>query len=237
MKKENRQGKKQEKQDTRRRVLIVDDHSVLREGLRMVIDQQPDLVVCGEAADAPRAMEAVEALKPDIVIVDLSLDGSSGLELVKDIKARFPGIPTLVLSLHDESLYAERVVRAGARGYIMKRSSSSELLAALREVLNGNVYLSENMSSRIMKQVFGRHEIAPEQASIEVLSDRELEVFQLIGEGHGTSDIAKRLCLSMKTVSCYRQNIKNKLHLKDATELVQHAIHWTSNLQEPSENR
>jgi len=233
MKKVNRLDRKQEKEkeDGRRRVLIVDDHSVLREGLKMVIDQQPDLVVCGEAADAPQALEAVEALQPDIVIVDLSLDGSSGLELVKDIKARFPGVPTLVLSLHDESLYAERVVRAGARGYIMKRSSSAELLAAMREVLNGNVFLSDNMSSRIMKQVFGRHEIAPERDSIEVLSDRELEVFQLIGEGHGTSAIAKRLRLSMKTVSCYRQNIKNKLHLKDATDLVQHAIHWTANLR------
>ena len=224
-------GGRAAKKDDRRRVLIVDDHSVLREGLRMVIDQQPDMVVCGEAADAPQAMEQVETLHPDIVIVDLSLVGSSGLELVKDIKARFSTIPTLVLSLHDEALYAERVVRAGARGYIMKRSSSAELLNALREVLNGNVYLSENMSSRIMKQVFGRHEIAPERNSIEVLSDRELEVFQLIGEGHGTSEIAQRLHLSMKTVSCYRQNIKNKLHLKDATELVQHAIHWTANLR------
>jgi DNA-binding NarL/FixJ family response regulator len=224
-------GGRHAKKGDRKRVLIVDDHSVLREGLRMVIDQQPDLVVCGEAADAPQAMEAVRALKPDIVLVDLSLVGSSGLELVKDIKARHPGVPTLVLSLHDEALYAERVVRAGARGYIMKRSSGSELLAALREVLNGNLYLSENMASRIVKQVLGRHENEPERSSIEVLSDRELEVFQLIGEGHGTSDIAKRLHLSMKTVSCYRQNIKNKLQLKDATELVQHAIHWTANLR------
>jgi len=224
-------GGRNAKNDERKRVLIVDDHSVLREGLRMVIDEQPDMVVCGEASDAPQALEAVEQCKPDIAIVDLSLVGSSGLELVKDLKARYPHLPALVLSLHDEALYAERVVRAGARGYIMKRSSSSELLNALREVLKGNVYLSENMASRIMKQVFGRHEIAPERNSIEVLSDRELEVFQLIGEGHGTSDIAKRLRLSMKTVSCYRQNIKNKLQLKDATELVQHAIHWTANLR------
>ena len=197
----------------------------------MVIDQQPDLVVCGEAADAPQAMEAVGALKPDIVLVDLSLVGSSGLELVKDMKAQFPNIPTLVLSLHDEALYAERVVHAGARGYIMKRASSGELLNALREVLKGNVYLSEGMATRIMKHVFGRHETEPERSSIEALSDRELEVFQLIGEGHGTYEIAKRLRLSMKTVSCYRQNIKNKLQLKDATELVQHAIHWSANLR------
>jgi DNA-binding NarL/FixJ family response regulator len=219
------------KERDRKRVLIVDDHPVLREGLKMVINQQPDLVVCGEAADAPQAMKAVGALKPDIVLVDLSLVGSSGLELVKDIKAQYPGVPTLVLSLHDEALYAERVVRAGARGYIMKRSPSSELLNALRDVLNGKVYLSENMASRLMKQMFGHHETKPERNFIETLSDRELEVFQLIGEGHGTSDIAQRLRLSMKTVSCYRQNIKNKLQLKDATELVQHAIHWTANLR------
>jgi DNA-binding NarL/FixJ family response regulator len=224
-------GGRHAKKGNRKRVLIVDDHSVLREGLRMVIDQEPDLVVCGEAGDAPQGLEAVGALKPDIVLVDLSLAGSSGLDLIKDIKAQHPGVPTLVLSLHDEALYAERVVRAGAHGYIMKCASSAELLNALREVLNGKVYLSENMASRIMKQVFGRHEIEPQRNSLEVLSDRELEVFQLIGEGHGTSDIARRLRLSIKTVSCYRENIKNKLQLKDATELVQHAIHWSANLR------
>jgi DNA-binding NarL/FixJ family response regulator len=219
------------KRGDRKRVLIVDDHPMLREGLKTVINQQRDLVVCGEAADAPQAMEAVGALKPDIVLVDLSLVGSSGLELVKDIKMRYPGVPTLVLSLHDEVLYAERVVRAGARGYIMKRSSSSELLHALRAVLDGKLYLSENMASHLMKQMLGRHEIAPERDSREKLTDRELEVFQLIGEGHGTREIAQRLSLSMKTVSCHRENIKNKLQLKGATELVQHAVHWIANLR------
>lgn len=224
-------GGRRAKKGDRKRVLIVDDHPLLRDGLKTVINQQPDLVVCGEAGDAPQAMKAVSALKPDIMLIDLSLSGSSGLELVKDIKTRYPGVPTLVLSLHDEALYAERSVRAGACGYIMKCASSAELLNALRDVLNGKVYLSENMASRLMKQVFGRREIEPERDSMGMLSDRELEVFQLIGEGHGTSDIARRLRLSMKTVSCYRENIKNKLQLKDATELVQHAVHWTANLR------
>jgi DNA-binding NarL/FixJ family response regulator len=215
----------------KKRVLIVDDHSVLREGLRMLIDQQPDLVVCGEAADAVEAMQAVAKLRPELVLVDLSLVGSSGLELIKDIKTQHPNVHMLVLSLHDEALYAERVVRAGARGYVMKRSSSADLLNAMREVLKGNVYLSENMATRIMRQVFGHRNVDPERNSIDALSDRELEVFQLLGEGHGTQEIARRLRLSMKTVSCYRQNIKNKLNLKDSTELVQHAIHWSANLR------
>jgi DNA-binding NarL/FixJ family response regulator len=210
-------------------VLIVDDHAVLREGLSMVINQQPDLLVCGEAADVAAALQAVAALQPDIVIVDLSLASGSGLELVKDIKAQHPGLPTLVLSLHDEALYAERVLRAGARGYIMKRASTTELVAALRKVLSGEVYLSEAMASLIVSQTYGEPGSSSERMPVELLSDRELEVFELLGQGRGTHEIARQLGLSMKTVSCYRQNIKSKLHLKDATELVQHAIHWTAN--------
>ncbi|MGO9244064.1 MAG: response regulator [Verrucomicrobiia bacterium] len=212
------------------RVLIVDDHSVLREGLAMVINQEPDLLVCGEAADAPEAIRAAAALEPDAMIVDLSLTSGSGLELIKDIKAQHPDLPMLVLSLHDEALYAERVLRAGARGYIMKRASTAELLVALRKVLSGEVYLSERMASLIVTQSVGKHETPANEGPLGVLSDRELEVFQLLGEGRGTRKIARELGLSMKTVSCYRQNIKSKLHLKDATELLHHAVQWATNL-------
>jgi DNA-binding NarL/FixJ family response regulator len=214
----------------KQQVLIVDDHSVLREGLAMVINQEPDLLVCGEAADAPEAMQAVAALQPDAVIVDLSLTSGSGLELIKDIKAQSPDLAMLVLSLHDEELYAERVLRAGARGYIMKRASTVELLVALRKVLGGDVYLSERMASLLVTQAVGKHEAPAKEGPLGSLSDRELEVFQLLGEGRGTRKIARELGLSMKTVSCYRQNIKSKLHLKDATELLHHAVQWVTNL-------
>ena len=215
----------------KQRVLIVDDHSVLREGLAMVINQEADLQVCGEAADAPEAIQAVSALQPDVMIVDLSLTNGSGLELIKDVKAQYPDLAMLVLSLHDEALYAERVLRAGARGYIMKRASTAELLVALRKVLSGEVYLSERMASLLVNQAVGKHETPANEGPLGMLSDRELEVFQLLGEGRGTRKIAKELGLSMKTVSCYR-NIKSKLHLKDATELLHHAVQWVTNLHQ-----
>ncbi len=214
----------------KQRVLIVDDHAVLREGLAMVINQEPDLLVCGEAADAPEAIQAVAALQPDAVIADLSLTTGNGLELIKDVKAQHPDLPMLVLSLHDEALYAERVLRAGARGYIMKRASTAELLAALRKVLSGDVYLSERMASLLVTQAVGKRETPADDGPLGLLSDRELEVFQLLGEGHGTRKIARELGLSIKTISCYRQNIKSKLHLKDATELLHHAVQWITNL-------
>jgi DNA-binding NarL/FixJ family response regulator len=216
----------------RHRVLIIDDHSVLREGLAMVINQELDLEVCGEASDVPEGIQAVATVKPDAVIVDLSLTTGSGLEFIKDAKMKYPDLPMLVLSLHDEALYAERVLRAGARGYIMKRASTAELLAALRKVLSGQVYLSERMASLIVSEAVGKRETHSNEGLLGSLSDRELEVFQLLGEGHGTRKIARALGLSIKTVSCYRQNIKSKLHLKDATELLHHAIQWTTNLQQ-----
>jgi DNA-binding NarL/FixJ family response regulator len=223
----------------KQRVLIIDDHSVLREGLAMVLNQEPDLQVCGEAADAPEAIQAVTALQPDAMIVDLSLTSGSGLELIKDIKAQHPDVPMLVLSLHDEELYAERVLRAGARGYIMKRASTAELLVALRKVLSGDVYLSERMASLLVTQEVGRRETPANEGPLGLLSDRELEVFQLLGEGHGTRKIARELGLSIKTISCYRQNIKSKLHLKDATELLHHAVQWITNLHpnDPARSR
>jgi len=218
------------KETGKRRVLIVDDHAVLREGLALVINVQPDLLVCGEAANVTGGLQAVAATQPDIALIDLSLMGGSGLELVKDIKVQHPKLPTLVLSLHDEALYAERVLRAGARGYIMKRSSTTELLAAIRKVLDGEIYLSEKMGSAVVRQALGDREYLTNGDPLEQLSDRELEVFQLLGEGHGTHEIAQQLGLSMKTVSCYRQNIQAKLQLKDAAELMQRAVHWAANL-------
>ncbi len=219
------------KETGKRRVLIVDDHAVLREGLALVINAQPDLLVCGEAANVAGGLQAVTAVQPDIALIDLSLTDGSGLELVKELHERHHNLPTLVLSLHDETLYAERVLRAGARGYIMKRASTANLLAAIRKVLNGEIYLSETMASTVVRQALGDPESPANGDSLEQLSDRELEVFQLIGEGHGTREIAEQLGLSMKTVSCYRQNIQTKLDLKGATELVQRAVHWATNLR------
>jgi DNA-binding NarL/FixJ family response regulator len=172
----------------------------------------------------------VAAVRPDIALIDLSLTDGSGLELVKELKAQHPSLPTLVLSLHDETLYAERVLHAGARGYIMKRATTAELLAAIRKVLDGEIYLSETMGSAVVRQALGDREPPSSGSPLEQLSDRELEVFQLIGEGHGTREIAQQLGLSMKTVSCYRQNIQTKLHLKDAAALMQRAVHYAADL-------
>jgi DNA-binding NarL/FixJ family response regulator len=222
---------KPDKEKGKRRVLIVDDHAVLREGLGLVINVQPDLTVCGEAGTVEGGLEAVNTMRPDIALIDLSLTDGNGLELVKALRAKHPTLPTLVLSLHDEALYAERVLRAGARGYIMKRASTSELLTAIRKVLSGEIYLSQTMGSSVVRQGLGDQESPTYGDPLEQLSDRELEVFQLLGEGHATREIAEQLGLSMKTVSCYRQNIQNKLQLKDAAGLVQRAIHWATNLR------
>jgi DNA-binding NarL/FixJ family response regulator len=221
---------KQTNEARKRRVLIVDDHAVLREGLALVINLQPDLLVCGEAGNVAGGLQAVATMEPDIALVDLSLMGGSGLELVKDLKAQYPDVPTLVLSLHDEALYAERALRAGARGYIMKRAPIPTLLAAIRKVLDGEIYLSETMGSVVVRQAVGDQGSPTSGDPLGQLSDRELEVFQLLGEGHGTREIAEQLGLSMKTVSCYRQNIQTKLHLKDAAALVQRAVHWAADL-------
>jgi len=214
----------------KRKILVVDDHSVVREGLTGVINDQPDFVVCGQAENANKALAAMATLKPDAVIVDISLEGRSGLELIKDLRDRYPRIPVLALSMHDEMLYAERALRAGARGYVMKKESTKDLITALRQVLEGGFHVSNRMAVRLIQQVANR-ETVPQQSPVDLLSDRELEVFQLIGQGEGTRQIAVKLHLSMKTVSCYRQNIKTKLDLKTSTELVSHAIHWAASQQ------
>lgn len=215
----------------KRRVFIVDDHEVVREGLAMVINQQPDMVACGRAEDARTAMDAVAKSHPDVVVIDLLLQSSDGLELIKDLRAVHRDLPMVVLSLRDERLFAERALRAGARGYVMKRAPTQELLTALRQVLNGRIYVSDGVASELALQAIGKHAARSGSSSVEQLSDRELEVFQLLGEGLSTKSIAQQLRLSMKTVSCYRQNIKHKLQLRDSNELIRRAVHWAGNLQ------
>jgi len=207
------------------RILIVDDHPIVRQGLTEILNHQPDLAVCGTAEDAPRAMEAVERLNPHLVIADISLRGVNGLELLKDLKARFPKLFVLMLSMHDEALYAVRALRAGASGYIMKEEATDKIVAAIHRILQGEIFLSERMERRMMHQFLGAR-TARTGSPIEDLSDRELEVFGLIGRGHGTRQIAEELHLSVKTVESHRAHIKEKLNLKSATELVQHAVQW-----------
>jgi DNA-binding NarL/FixJ family response regulator len=207
------------------RVLLVDDHPILRQGLVQLINQEADLAVCGEAEDSPKAFAAVEELKPDVVLVDISLKGGNGIELIKNIKARWPDMPMLVLSMHDESLYAERALRAGSRGYIMKEEATEKVIGAIRKILTGEIYLSDKMKSKMLQQLAnGRQKVVT--SPIEYLTDRELEVFRLIGEGRSTRQIAGELHLSVRTVEAYREYIKSKLNLKNSTELVQHAFHW-----------
>jgi DNA-binding NarL/FixJ family response regulator len=214
-----------EEGDGKSRVLLVDDHPIVRQGVAAMLNQQPDISVCGTAEDPHQALETVAKLKPDLVIVDLSLKKGSGIDLLKDLKVRYPKLLTLVLSMHDESLYALRVLRAGASGYIMKQAATENVLVAVRRVLAGEVYLSEEMGKRMMEQIAGK----PAKRSgspIEDLSDRELQVFNMIGQGRGTRQIAEELHLSVKTIESHRARIKDKLNLQTGAELVQHAIQW-----------
>lgn len=212
----------------RHRILIVDDHPIVRKGLAMLINQEPDLVICGEAEDAQSALEFLKKNKPDLAIVDISLQGIDGIELIKKIKERYENLPILVVSMHDESLFAERALRVGARGYIMKQEAIEKMMEAIRKVIGGGLYMSEKVSANIvMRFIDGKSEKT--QSPLDILSDRELEVFQLIGQGYGTRQIADELHVSIKTVESYRAHIKEKLHLKNATELLKHAVHWIDN--------
>jgi len=207
------------------KIFIVDDHPLLREGLTRLINLQTDMKVCGESSTAHHALKSISTLKPNIVILDITLAESNGLDLIKDMKSRSLKSLILVLSMHDESLYAERALRAGAKGYIMKQEASKEVLKAIHHILAGEIYLSEKMAAKML------HKIANGKSSNETLlettlSDRELQVFQLIGQGRGTRKIAEELCISAKTVESYRAHIKVKMNLKNAHELTQHAVHW-----------
>jgi DNA-binding NarL/FixJ family response regulator len=210
------------------RVLLVDDHPVLRKGLGQMINAESDLMVCGEAEDASKAFEAVGTMTPDVAVVDISLKRGNGIELIKNVKARYPDLAILVLSMHDEALYAERALRAGSLGYIMKEEATEQVITAIRRVVTGEIFLSERMKSRMLQQLAnGRGKIVV--SPIEQLTDRELQVFRLIGEGRSTRQIAAELHLSVRTVEAYREYIKDKLSLKNSTELVQHAFHWVHN--------
>ncbi len=208
---------------TRKQVLIVDDHPMMREGLAQLINHEPDLCVCGEADSAAQALDAIAASKPDLALIDISLPGRSGLELIKDIHTLYPELRLLVVSMHDEALYAERVLRAGGRGYIMKQEGGKKLMQAMRQVLNGQIYVSEKISAKIL-EIFSGQKNEKGASPMERLSDREFEVFQLIGQGHATREIAQRLHLSVKTVEVHRANIKKKLDLKTGADLVRQAI-------------
>jgi DNA-binding NarL/FixJ family response regulator len=207
------------------RVFIVDDHTMFREGLVQLINREPNLTVCGDAADAPSAMQGVRKTKPDVVIVDITLADTSGLDLVKALKSDFEDLPVLVVSMHEESLYAERALRAGAMGYVMKNEPAKTVKAAIHAVLQGEVFLSRKMSSSVISR-FMRGQSDEPVSPLENLSDRELEVFRLLGQGKGTRQIAQDLSVSIPTVQSFRNRIKEKLHLKTAPELVLHAIHW-----------
>ena len=207
-------------------VLILDDHPIVRQGLEQLINHQPDLEVCGEAANTVQAFRVIEQTHPNIVIVDISLDGSNGIEFLKAAKEQYPDLLLLVHSMHDETLYAERVLRAGARGYIMKQESPDKVIVAIRRILGGQIYLSDAMTERMLEQRYNG--VSGSLSPIEALSDRELEVFQLIGSGETSSKIAKLLHRSIKTVETYRARIKEKLSLKDNMHLIRAAMQWVT---------
>ena len=211
------------------RVLLVDDHPIVRQGLALLIDRESDLCVCGEAEGAHSAFHAITTLRPDMVVLDISLNGPDGLDVLKEIRTNTTNLPVLILSMHDESIYAERAMRAGANGYIMKQEATEKVLVAIRRILQGEVYLSDRLTNTMLEQ-YVRGASPAKGSPLVNLTDRELEVFRLIGEGHGTRQIAEELHLSVKTIESYQAHIKEKLALRNARELVQHAIEWTVNL-------
>jgi DNA-binding NarL/FixJ family response regulator len=209
----------------RRRVFLIDDHTVVRNGLAELLNHTIDLMICGEAASAEEALEKIESSTPDIALVDLTLGEMTGLELIKNLKTRLPQLPILVLSMHDESFYAERCLRAGAKGYIMKKEAIEQVEHAIRQILDGKVYLSQKMSDQFLLAV-ARGDAAKIGSPVNLLSDRELEVFECIGRGLGASEIARKLHLSVKTIESYQAKLKEKLNLKDSSALFQYALHW-----------
>ena len=211
--------------NTKKRVLIIDDHVVVRQGLTSLINQESDLMVCGQAEDAQQGLSEIGSASPDIVLLDISLPGMNGIEFLKNAKARYPHVPIIVLSMHDESLYAERALRAGALGYLMKSSSSDEVVNALRKVLKGEYHLSGGAGGAMLRKFLGNSPKVAE-SPVSALSDRELEVFEMTGRGKTTRQIAEALHLSIKTIDAHKMHIKDKLKLSSATELIQHAVRY-----------
>lgn len=213
-----------------KRILIVDDHPIFRQGVAQIIQHEPDMIVCAEAETCEQALAALAHEPPDLVILDIMLKGASGLELVKWIKAEYPEVPTFVLSMHDETFYAERALRAGARGYVMKEEASRQVMTAIRKVLAGELYVSPSIGFHIVQKFLDGEECSP-RSPVEMLSDRELEVLELIGRGFGTRQIATKLYLSIKTIESHRAHIKNKLGFKTAPEMVRFAVEWVNQLK------
>jgi DNA-binding NarL/FixJ family response regulator len=217
--------KNNDKSGSRHRVFIVDDHPLVREGLANLINQQSDLVVCGQAEDSAQALAGIGASRAELALIDISLKTASGLELVKDLKVHHPNVALIVLSMHDETLYAERAIRAGAKGYVMKRETTKEVLTAIRRVLQGDVYVSERVVNLMARRI-GSPRKAAASSPVEQLSDRELEIFRLLGQGRTTSQIAADLHLSLKTVQAYCARAKEKFGVDSLTELLRAAIRW-----------
>jgi len=217
-----------EKKKPKSRVMLVDDHPMLRHGIAELVNSEGNLEVCGEAGNMQDAFTLAGKLRPDLVIIDVSLNGNNGIELMKNLSTRYASMPLLAYSMHDETIYAERALRAGAKGYVMKQASADVLLGAIQDVLKGKMYLSKQMSEHLLGKLVGAGtSTAPIGSPIEKLSDRELEVLQLMGQGLGTSQIADKLCLSVKTIETYREHLKEKLNLSSGQELLRYAIEWS----------
>lgn len=214
----------------KRRLLIVDDHPIMRQGLTALLNSEDDLTVCGQASTAQQGLASARELSPDLVIVDISLKGTSGIDLITDLRNFLPKLPVLVLSMHDEALYAARALRAGARGYVMKQEATDNIAAAIRRVLAGHLYLSSSVTSQLVGRFVGSEvsESGGKADAISSLSNRELQVLQLIGRGRGTRKIAEDMKISVKTVETYRANLKEKLNLSDAPNLVRFAVEWVT---------
>jgi DNA-binding NarL/FixJ family response regulator len=211
----------------KKRIFLVDDHPIVRDGLITLIEQEQDLKVCGESDEAAQAFKSISELKPDVVIVDIGLKCSDGIELTRNIKARYPRMPVVVLSIHDESVYAERALRAGASGYLMKEAASNDIITAIRTVLSGEIYVSGQMTKKLLGNAFQRKsDIGADPVA--KLSEREFEIFRLIGSGYKVSQIADQMHLSVKTIETYRARIKEKLNITDASKLLRYAIKWVS---------
>lgn len=207
------------------KIFIVDDHPILRQGLAMLINQEDDMIFCGEAGNAGDAVLGIEKIKPDLALIDISLEGTSGLELTKNILAKNPQMLILIISMYDEAVYVERVLKAGARGYLTKREANDHIITAIRQVLKGEIYVSEKWKEKLMQKFLGRA-TAPNSSYAVSLSDRELEVLQFTGQGYVTRQVAEELHVSVKTIESHYANIKHKLDLKNSHELIQYAVKW-----------